>query len=455
MTGIVKEHLKSILIIGDALSVTMFFLLYPWPIANNEMTLHIASIMFIWPMASMLTGTYGSNAALHFEVLFKTTAQSIIIWLFFLLISAIFIIESIHKLFIISHIGVFLIWILSARIIYLFIKYRVKQKRSENNKVIILGFNDTAKKLANYFEEEGLESELLGFIDDSSNITELSNYPILSPLEETIHTACALKAQEIYSTITPEQNSYIYSLIQEAEEKCMRFRIVPNLSHFVRKPVITSYIRDMPVISLRRDPLEDPSNRAKKRALDIFFSLFMLIFVISWLYPIIGLIIKLESKGPIIFSQLRTGLNDHSFKCYKFRSMKTGPFDETKQATKNDSRITKLGAILRKTSIDEFPQFINVIKGEMSIVGPRPHMMQHTEKFSKLVEHYMIRQMLKPGITGWAQVNGFRGEITETDQLKMRIANDLWYLENWNIWLDIKIILMTGFKIFSGDKHAY
>lgn len=455
MIGLVKEHLKSMLIVGDILSLGILFLSYPWPMDNYELRLHIASIVVIWPLACLLTGAYGSKSALHLELMLKTTIQAMIIWLLALLIATISMNQHIDKIFLLSHICIFTVWIIMTRILYLFIKYRVKRKRSENNKVIILGFNETAKKLANYFEEEGLESELLGFIDDTPNVNELSNYPILSPLEQTMNTACALKAQEIYSTITPEQNGYIYELIQEAEEKCMRFRIVPNLSHFVQKPVITSYIRDMPVITLRKEPLEDPSSRAQKRALDIIVSLFVILFIMSWLYPIIALIIKIESSGPVIFAQMRTGFNDHAFKCYKFRSMKSGKFDESKQATKNDSRITKLGALLRKTSLDEFPQFVNVLKGEMSIVGPRPHMMQHTEIFSKQVDHYMIRQMLKPGITGWAQVNGYRGEITDPDQLKMRIANDLWYLENWNIWLDIKIILMTGFKIFMVDKHAY
>ena len=455
MKGLVKEHLKSMLILGDATTILLFYTCYPWPASNAEIALHLISALLLWPLASLITGSYSSKVALHLENMLRSTIQTVTIWMLSLLASIVLLSTHINKTFIITHVSIFLLMMMVNRTIYLLIKYHVKRKRSENKKVIILGFNETAKKLANYFEEEGLESELLGFIDDSSNVHELSHYPILSPLSEAITTASALHAQEIYSTITPEQNGYIYSFIEEAEEKCMRFRIVPNLAYFVRKPVISSYIRDMPIISLRMEPLEDPSNRLKKRILDVMISLFVIVFILSWLYPIIGLIIKIESSGPIIFTQMRTGLNDKSFRCFKFRSMKQGPFDESKQATKNDMRITTIGALLRKTSLDEFPQFFNVLRGEMSIVGPRPHMMQHTETFSKMVDHYMIRQMLKPGITGWAQVNGFRGEITEPSQLKMRIANDLWYLENWNIWLDLKIILMTGFKIFKGDTHAY
>jgi putative colanic acid biosynthesis UDP-glucose lipid carrier transferase len=230
---------------------------------------------------------------------------------------------------------------------------------------------------------------------------------------------------------------------------------VPNLAYFFSKPVVVDYVRDMPVLSLRSEPLQDVGNRFKKRILDVVISLLVVIFVLSWLIPLIGLLILLESRGPIFFKQARTGKNNQPFMCLKFRSMKPNKDADAKQATKNDNRVTKLGRILRKTSLDEFPQFINVLKGEMSLVGPRPHMVKHTDDYSQVVDQYMIRHFLKPGITGWAQVNGFRGEITEPKQIKMRVQNDLWYLENWNIWLDIKIMFLTVYTILIGDKKAY
>jgi putative colanic acid biosynthesis UDP-glucose lipid carrier transferase len=152
---------------------------------------------------------------------------------------------------------------------------------------------------------------------------------------------------------------------------------------------------------------------------------------------------------------MRTGRNDKPFYCLKFRSMRVNKTSEHIQATKNDTRVTKIGYFIRKTSLDEFPQFLNVFLGDMSIVGPRPHMIKHTSDFSKMVKHYMVRQFLKPGITGWAQINSFRGEITHPNQLKLRIQSDLWYLENWNIWLDIRIIFLTFYQVFIGDKNAY
>jgi len=324
-----------------------------------------------------------------------------------------------------------------------------------SNKVIILGYNETAKKLASYFEEEEENTKLIGFVEDEENMKELSNYPILSNVQNIINVATEFNVSEIYSTLSPELNTSIYDLITQAENKCMRFKIVPNLSYFLRKPVIIDYIRDLPVLSLRNEPLEDIGNRLKKRVFDIIISTTAIVLVLSWLIPLLGIIILFESRGPVFFAQLRTGKNDKPFKCFKFRSMRYFKDSESKQATKNDFRVTKIGKFIRKTSLDEFPQFINVFTGKMSIVGPRPHMIQHTTDFSKVVDHYMVRQFLKPGITGWAQINSFRGEITHHSQLEMRIASDLWYLEHWTIWLDVRILFLTVYQVFKGDKNAY
>jgi putative colanic acid biosynthesis UDP-glucose lipid carrier transferase len=171
--------------------------------------------------------------------------------------------------------------------------------------------------------------------------------------------------------------------------------------------------------------------------------------------PLLGLLIFIESGFPIFFKQLRTGRNKKSFYCWKFRSMKANKEADLKQASPNDNRITKVGKFLRKTSLDEFPQFINVFRGEMSLVGPRPHMIKHTSDYSQVVDDYMVRQFIKPGITGWAQINGYRGEITNPEQIKMRVNKDLWYLENWTLWLDIQILFLTVYYIFRGDKNAF
>jgi putative colanic acid biosynthesis UDP-glucose lipid carrier transferase len=214
-------------------------------------------------------------------------------------------------------------------------------------------------------------------------------------------------------------------------------------------------LRDIFVLSVRREPLENIFNRWLKRTFDIVVSSLVTIFILSWLFPLLGLLIYLESPGPIVFVQQRSGKNNKPFGCYKFRSMTVNNTTEATQATKNDKRVTRIGKFIRKTSLDEFPQFLNVLKGEMSIIGPRPHMLQHTENFSNMEEQYMVRQFLKPGITGWAQVNGYRGEIRELAHIKKRVEYDLWYLENWSLWLDIRIVFLTVFNVFKGEENAY
>lgn len=323
------------------------------------------------------------------------------------------------------------------------------------NKVLVVGYNDTGKKLTRYFEEEGLKTKILGYIVDDLDITHLTPYPVFKGVDNTVKLAMDLGAMEIYSTISPEQDNRIYSIMSKAEIECIRFKIVPNLSVFIKRNVHIDYYNDLPIISLRSEALDDVGNKIKKRFLDVIVSSFVVIFVLSWLIPLMALIIKLESKGPVFFPQLRTGKNRKNFYCLKFRSMKVNHDSDLKQATKNDSRITRVGKFMRKTSLDEFPQFLNVFRGEMSLVGPRPHMIKHTDDYSKVVDDYMIRQFLKPGITGWAQINGYRGEISNPEQIQMRVSKDLWYLENWTLWLDIKILFLTIYNVVKGDANAY
>jgi putative colanic acid biosynthesis UDP-glucose lipid carrier transferase len=192
-----------------------------------------------------------------------------------------------------------------------------------------------------------------------------------------------------------------------------------------------------------------------KRSFDILFSLFIILFVFSWLYPILAILIKLESRGPVFFVQLRTGRNDLLFKCYKFRSMRINKDADRQQATLNDHRITRVGCFIRKTSLDELPQFFNVLIGNMSIVGPRPHMVKHTEEYSQLTDKYKIRHTLRPGITGWAQILGLRGEVKSPEAMIKRVDADVWYLKNWSFLLDLKIIFLTFWITLKGDKNAY
>lgn len=206
------------------------------------------------------------------------------------------------------------------------------------------------------------------------------------------------------------------------------------------------------IVNLSAQHLREVFDSLTKRALDIIISVGVIVFILSWFYPLIGIIIKLQSKGPVFFRQIRTGKNNVSFWCYKFRSMSLNKNSDVQQACKNDPRITRIGAFLRKTSLDELPQFFNVLIGDMSVVGPRPHMLRHTEYYEKLIYRYNDRHHLKPGITGWAQINGYRGETKELELMQKRVEHDLWYIRHRSLKLDIKIIFQT-FKHSLAGKH--
>lgn len=347
------------------------------------------------------------------------------------------------------------IMLLVNRFMYLAVHSYFKYNRFMVRNVIILGYNDTAKKLANYLEEEGRYINIVGFCEEESNVQELTHYPIISSLENVMDVSLKHGVSEIYSTIAPEHDLGIYQIMHEADRACIRFRLIPNLSYFINRSFHIDYLKDIPVLSLRREPLEDAGNKIKKRLFDLFVSALAIVFVLSWMIPILGLLIYLESPGPIFFRQKRTGQNKKTFECFKFRSMKVNKDANQKQASKDDNRFTRIGRILRKTSLDEFPQFINVLRGEMSIVGPRPHMLKHTDDYSKVIDQYMVRQFVKPGITGWAQINGYRGETRTLEQMMGRVEHDIWYLENWSLWLDVKIVFLTAYNVIRGEENAF
>ena len=244
-------------------------------------------------------------------------------------------------------------------------------------------------------------------------------------------------------------------IIDIAEHKMIRIYMVPDFKNKLLSSYYLEIIHDVPFLKLIKEPLSSPGKQFLKRTFDFLFSLFVTIFLLSWLIPIVAIIIKLESKGPVFFIQKRSGLKNNAFGCIKFRSMAVNEIADLQIAKKNDSRVTKFGAFMRKTSIDELPQFLNVLVGNMSIVGPRPHMLSQTEQYSKITKKYMTRHIVKPGITGWAQVMGARGEIFSDLDMQKRIEKDIWYIQHWSFFLDIKIIFLTFYNVVKGDKQAY
>lgn len=321
--------------------------------------------------------------------------------------------------------------------------------------VAIMGNNYTAARLKRYLKQQR-NFDFYGFIDFDAN-TFSEKYDSLSDNTLAQITAAAeAGVGQLYVCIPPEKMGGVDVLVREAEKLMIRLKFIPDMGGSLATPYTISYMgNEFPMITLREDPLENISNRFKKRAFDMIFSTLVIIFILSWLYPLIALLIKLESKGPVLFKQLRSGRDDKAFICYKFRSMRINGDSNLKQATKNDSRITRMGKFLRKTSLDEMPQFLNVFQGKMSIVGPRPHMLKHTEEYSAIIDKFMVRHFSKPGITGWAQINGLRGETKETEDMERRVEHDIYYLENWSLMWDIRIIFLTVINVIRGDDNVF
>ena len=409
-----------------------------------------------WLGASWVNSIYQAQNIAVFETFCRKTARAYIYFLVFSICYIYFFKQGeISRLFVGVMFSAVATGLLTSRLGHLFLFQYFLNKHYLVRKIVIIGYNRLAKKLVQHLEDEPIKTEIVGFCEDEQNVKELTNYPIVANLQNVMEFSIKNQVTEIYSTIAPETNKEIYSLIEQADELCIRFRLIPDLNFFIRHPIHIEYIGQIPMLSVRKEPLNDVANRIRKRLYDLFFTIFVIVFILSWLVPILSLLVLLDSRGPVFFVQRRSGVNNKPFNCIKFRSMRVTNDSDIRQVTRGDERITRLGSILRRTNLDELPQFFNVLMSDMSVVGPRPHMIKHTVDYSKVVNQYMVRQFLKPGITGWAQICGHRGETKTLDEMQTRVQHDLWYLENWSLWLDTRIILITCLNMFKGEKNAY
>ena len=315
-------------------------------------------------------------------------------------------------------------------------------------RVIIIGINQKTDQLRKFFNENPEYGYQLKKTFDFKNkkapsIDEAFNYVIDNGIDE------------IYCSISELTDEQIQSVIDFSDNNLKILKFVPDNKEIYTKNLDYNYYGYIPILSLRKIPIDNPLYKFTKRLFDIIFSLIVIVGVLSWLTPLLALIIKLESKGPVFFKQKRNGLDYKEFYCYKFRSMKPNPMAHLHQIKKGDPRVTKTGKFIRKTSIDELPQFINVLKGEMSVVGPRPHMVSHTHMYAEKIDKFMVRHFVKPGITGLAQISGFRGEVEDDNFITNRVKYDIFYLENWSLLLDLKIVFKTVFNALGGDDKAY
>ncbi|HWK03611.1 MAG TPA: undecaprenyl-phosphate glucose phosphotransferase [Puia sp.] len=421
---------------------------------EKYMVLFFVANMF-WLISAYSTGLYINNSNPSFERFAKRTVKSLILFYIAMLVFVFMYHYPYSRLFIVLSFSGFGLLLFLTRFLLVVSFAYVDRVSKANKKVVIVGYNDIAKKLAHKFTTQNRNLSVEGYFEDREVVDELSILPIIGTIDECVAYAIKNDINEIYSTISPEKNTMIYEMARVAEKSLIRFKFVPDFRLYVNRDTHLEYIDEFPILSLRPEPLEDASNSIKKRFFDIVFSLFVIVAVLTWLMPVLAILIKLNSKGPVFFVQWRSGKNNKQFRCFKFRSLSVNKDADTKQVTRGDNRITPLGKFLRKANLDELPQFFNVLLGNMSVVGPRPHMLQHTETYSKILEEYMIRHFVKPGVTGWAQVNGFRGEIKVQEQLRKRIEYDIWYMEHWSIWLDMRVIFLTVYSSIKGDKNAF
>lgn len=364
---------------------------------------------------------------------------------------------SIPFKFIIVFLFLFSLSAIISRLLLITLLKDIRKKGVNVKNIAIIGLNQSALDVIALFQKEvTFGYNFIGYIDNNESLEHKGKINFLGTIDEILNNSFSQNIDEIYFTQEEYDKNTIKKLIEFCEHKFIRFKILPTFKQYtLNRKLNIDFYNDIPVLVLRKEPLENIFNQSIKRLFDLFFSISIILLIYPWLFPIVYLLIKVTSKGPIFFVQERSGQDNKVFKCYKFRTMRINKDANSKGTLVNDPRITPLGKLLRKTRIDELPQFINVLLGQMSVVGPRPHMIKHTEEYSRLVNEFLVRQFVKPGITGWAQTTGYIDESRKLQEMKDKVIKDIWYIENWSFLLDIKIILLTIYNIIHKDKNAY
>jgi len=346
------------------------------------------------------------------------------------------------RLFLISTYVSFSILLAAGRGITFWLYNLYLNKNQRKSIVILFGLEENLKELTDFFNQ--------------NLTTKKQGLKVLDEKKHLVYQLKELKKEyfisEVYLPISRFSEDEVEEISNFCDNYFIRMRLIFDWKKIGVRKITASKISQTTIFKIALSPLDDSYNSLLKRGFDLIVTLIACLVLFSWLFPIIAVMIKLTSKGPVFFKQQRSGINNKGFYCYKFRSMKPNDEADTKQATQKDDRITKVGAFLRRTSLDELPQFINVLKGEMSIVGPRPHMLKHTEEYSLAVGNYMNRQAIKPGITGLAQIKGYRGEIDDIILLQNRIKLDRFYVNNWTLFFDMKIVAATFLEVFKDHK---
>jgi putative colanic acid biosynthesis UDP-glucose lipid carrier transferase len=450
-TGRYSKYIRPISITLDLAVITILSLFFLQEL-NLNLGYYILYQTFAWLLISFIVRFYNIyRFTTPVEIISKLIRQFVI----FLLVVIAFFPFAKTTIFSGTAIAIFMTvsFVIIAMFKYFLFFYLKKYRLVTNNNfrnAVIIGFTPEAINLKEIFENrKDYGYRFQGYFSDS-----IQNKDVKGKIEDLNNYVLENKIDEIYCSLNEISNEKLKELVEFADDNNKMIKFIPDSKEIFSKNLRIDYYELFPVLSLQKTQLHNPSIKGLKRFFDVTFSIFVIIFILSWLIPLIAILIKLESRGPVFFKQGRPGLDEHEFYCFKFRSMQVNDITET-EASKNDPRVTKMGRFMRKTSIDELPQFFNVLIGDMSVVGPRPHLWSQNKSYASKVKKYMVRHYVKPGITGLAQVKGYRGEIETDEDMVNRIKFDVFYIENWSIVMDIKIIIQTVINIFKGEEKAY
>lgn len=390
------------------------------------------------------------------DIIQRTIVISLLLLLFVSLLTVLLEAEEhFPRTYTLTTVGLFALLSVAERLLIRRIINSERSKDKDLTQVVLIGKEPSILNLLRVLNTPHYGYDIKGvFYDGECDIEELKNLRLGETKDIYSYLATNQDIKEIYGFYPHEQQDRIAMLSKYCDNHLIRFFYVPSLDAF--KSSLTLHILDgIPVFSRREEPLANPLNKIIKRLFDFTVSAFFLITLFPWIFIVVSIMIKIQSPGPIFFKQARTGLDGKVFNCIKFRTMKVNDQADTLQATADDPRKYPFGDFMRRTNIDEFPQFINVLRGDMSLVGPRPHMLKHTEEYSHIINRYMVRHLAKPGITGLAQVSGFRGETKHIDQMEGRVRLDIEYIENWTFLMDLRIIIKTITNMLRKEENAY
>lgn len=458
-----SRYLEQLLYLFDILLINVAFLLSISLRADNFKLFEDKNyqlLILVGNIFWLILVTYKKGlSSFRIERVESVIRKNLLLLLFhFGILSALVVFLDFDNLSRLAFLYFYLIFTFSIVVSRLSVFYFLKSYRARGynyRRVVIIGCNDAGKQIGEYLERDlSYGYKIEGYFDDEGCNGFKETY--LGNLDE-LHDYIELhQVDEMYIALHYDQHDSINKLIELSEKYLIRIKFVPDFRLYTKaKHVNIDFYDNIPIMMFRKEPLENPLNRLFKKIFDFFFAALVILLIFPWLFPLLVVLIKLNSKGPIFFIQERSGEDNRTFKCIKFRTMQVNREADSKQAYRGDKRITKIGAFMRKTNLDELPQFFNVLWGNMSVVGPRPHMLAHTEEYRQHIDNYLVRHYAKPGITGWAQVSGFRGETKTLDEMEGRVKHDIYYIENWSFLLDLKIIWLTVWNMIKGEEKAY